>query len=256
MVLFYQHVAGEEVSLKLFHFLRLSVLGLFFSVLSAGFVSAGPLVLNCPGGMSDQSGNPAITFGGAGIPKDAVCIGSFDGNLTLALTATPRFANPSLTNNGVDTYYAQTGDDSAQGQPNYGPWNFNFYAYNASQTDDYWIDLMWDTDPSFGTDTSLFGFGRSLLVAGSTVQNSWNLGMGFIDTGVVVPGYSPSAVLFSPYANGQYSFSLRGYKGSILEDVGGVAMNVEAVPEPASMMLLGTGLVGLAAKVRRRKKEK
>src|SRR3954462_8248317 len=68
------------------------------------------------------------TFGGTGIPNTAVAVTTVvdQGNtITLGLTATPRFDDPAVGNNGAGTFTAQPGSDAAHGQPGYALWNFD-----------------------------------------------------------------------------------------------------------------------------------
>ncbi len=217
--------------------------------------NAAPVALSCPGGMQDKTSDPTITFGGSGIPTNAVCFGTF-GDVTLGLTATARFANPAVTNDGLDTYFAGAGDDTANGQPSYAIWNFGWFVRNTSTSATYAIDLLWDTNPGAATDVSAMGHAMQLLSPGVTAQDSWNLGMGFIDTGVAIPGvYAPAAGLFSPYVGGQYSFALTATSGTGAP-AGNIGMEVlvgDPVPEPATLVLLASGLAFVAFRQRRRR---
>jgi hypothetical protein len=220
-----------------------------FSVIAAGSAFAAPLVPYCPGGPQPL---PGATFGGSGIPNDAVCVADF-GDLTLGFTATQRFNNPTVTNDGTDTFFAGAGDDSANGQPAYGQWNFNFYAHNDSTFATYTLRVLFDTNAGTDTDVSQFGYVSFVLAPGQTIQDSWNLGMGFIDAGAPVAGiYAPAAGLFSPTATGQYGFAVTGIDAQGGIQGIGAFVEVASAPEPASLALLGMGVLGLGARFRRR----
>ena len=181
----------------------------------------------------------AATFGGTGIPNNAVMMNTF-GGVTIGLTATARYAEPAVTNNGAGTYYYTPGFYPST---TLAKWNFDWYIGGAAASS-YHYALYYDFDPSVGTATTDLG----RLFGSSAGQNSWNLGMGFLAT---LGSPSPSGT-FSATASGEYNFALLQYDATGLE-VGRVAMNVSAVPEPATYLLMSTGMLGLGLVARRRK---
>jgi hypothetical protein len=178
----------------------------------------------------------AANFGGSGIPNTAVettTVAAGQGQITLGLTATQRYSNPALGNDGFGTFFATAGQNNGLGVPPHsiGPtWNFDYYINADNVIGTYTYQLIY-SDNTTGVSTTL------ALPAG---QDSWNLSMGFLNTPLNTIGFNPNAA-------GVYGFEL-----DVLDAdkrvVGTTAINVDvaSVPDGGSTMgLLGFGIVGL-----------
>ncbi len=208
---------------------------------------------------------PAATFGGQGIPNDEVAVSSqfVDGNviITVAMSATQRYSNPALTNDGAGTYFATPGS-------NYGGnnesaiegalWNFNYYmkveGINGATPvlTDYQINLYYDFNTSVDTPIGSLGVinvTNALLGSNPTatlVEDSQNLMFGFLAT-PVAGVITPPAGSFDPNALGEYNFGITVSRAGW--GVETVAMDVQVLPEPGSLVLLA--LAGLLLTPRR-----
>ena len=208
------------------------------------------------------------TFGGTGIPNDEVAISSQFSNgtslITVAMSATQRYGNPALTNDGAGTYFAGAGSNTGPGSPlgtaEGALWNFNYYINIDSTTEtlaDYEITLFYDFDTAF--DNGPAGLGTinvTNAILGSTtpattlVQDSQNLMFGFLATDLAGLINAPAGT-FNPNALGEYNFGIQVSQAGW--GVENVRMDVQVVPVPAAVWLFGSGLIGLVGIARRKK---
>ena len=209
---------------------------------------------------------PDAMWGGSGIPNDAVAASMqmVDGANTLrvALSATERYSNPPVSDNGAGIYQALAGSNCGVatdpvGCPsaNQGAlWNFNYFVdiTGGGVLGDYQIDLYYDFDPagpnSFG---DLTGLGRidltAFLFANSlenetVLQDSQNLLFNFLASDEPGILYAPDGS-FDPNAIGNYQFAMTVTRAGFPVDT--VAMEVNVVPIPAAAWLFASGLIAL-----------
>jgi hypothetical protein len=189
---------------------------------------------------------PVATFGGSGIPNTDVAITTLNptaGTVTLGLTATPRFANPALGNDGVGRFFAQQGVDATSAgsiAAQLAQWNFGFYVGgDAAALAQYTFQLLFDVDASSGESF------LAVPLAGAA-QDSWNLGF---DSFEAAGGYS-----FNPNTAGEYSFKLNAFDSAgALADSSFIVVQVGNVPEPTTIVLVGLALAGMTVALRSRK---
>ena len=212
------------------------------------------------------------TFGGTGIPTTEVAISSqfIDGDVEIivAMSATQRYSNPVVTNDGAGTYFATTGSNfggAGESTTEGALWNFNYYMKVIGSNGatpvlaDYQIDLYYDFDT--GADTPLGSLGSINItnaLLGSTptatlLEDSQNLMFGFL-AAPILGVISPPAGAFDPNAAGEYNFGIQVSRAGW--GVETVAMDVQVeqavvIPEPATIALAGLALMALANRRRR-----
>lgn len=223
------------------------------SLLIAGAAVAAPITPT----FSTFGSLPQATFGGTGIPNDAVAITTTQGDLVLGLTAHQRFVGPNLANDGAGTFFAAPGVSQITPSPAdpYANWNVAFYIGGSDVSDTSFV-FEYDFDPAVGNEASTHGtISFAGVAVGSPFQDSYNMGMDFLATtnpalGLIAPGGA-----FMPNAVGEYTFRL-----SAIDAAGGPAtstairVTVGQVPEPASLALVGAALALMGAAVATRRK--
>jgi hypothetical protein len=187
---------------------------------------------------------PAATFGGTGIANDKVEVTTVttprQDVITMGLTATPRYSNPALGNNGFGTFTAtpgfNNGLDGASPAHAFGPtWNFDVYLNVAGNS-----GLAYSFALAYANNTT--GVGNTITLGtistGGTFQDSWNLSMGFL-----------TGIGFNPNDAGIYGLALEELNsdGHVIASTA-INVNVAGVPDSGSTaLLLGLSFAGLAA---------
>lgn len=204
---------------------------------------------------------------GNGIPDDTFVIETDANNdIQIGLSATQRFSAPVVTNNGVDTFFAQAGTAVAGPNNLNGTlWNLNFSVDlgNFSMSD-FEVALFVDFDPTVGVTSgdSINGDGLTALSVGgiasldpltlndlSLAQGSQNMLFGFW---TVAPpnGFGLNGgVPFDGNAAGEYSFTLSVANNDLgveLATTMNVVVESANVPVGGVLPWLALGLLGLA----------
>jgi hypothetical protein len=214
---------------------------LVFGIASAVLISgSAAFATGTPSFGALPSGND---FSGSGIDASQVAFTTTtDGNntITLGQSATSEYTPNTLGNNGVSTFYANTGIYKA----NQATWNFDFYA--SANVGTYTYQLIYSLTPGGPTGTWVLGTGN--------LQNSENLGFGFLDTASanITP---PTGGSFNPNATGDYTFTLEALNTSgniVASDT--IVVDVSNAPEVSSTALLfclTLGGLGFYSRMRR-----
>jgi len=186
---------------------------------------------------------PGVYFGTGNVNAGFNVVDS--GNLELGLSAITRFQGP-ITPVGNTYAYVPGPGGPPNVDPNDATWDFVFSVNTGTAALNTYTYNLIITDTTTGATTS--GDPSSPLLGNATptdgshgFQNAENLGFSFLRT----------PLAFNPNALDSYTIELTATSGTtVVTDT----INVVPTPEPSSLILLGSGLMGVAGKFIRRRR--